>query len=210
MVDYFTKSTSIRENSMKSYNDCMNNEASSPAPAHSLTESRALSLLGSGIAPHTVAASLGISNSRISQLLSDENFAAQVAELRYKNLAKHNEHDSKLDEVEDTLVKRLIEDCLPLMHRPMEIIKAIQVINAAKRRGASTPEAIVEKQSIVQLVVPIQIINKFQTNLQGQVVTVGEQNLLTIQSGALEGLAKGKRDANEIAGEVVRERIGNV
>ena len=183
----------------------MNEAMNTPAPVVSVTESRALALLGSGIAPHTVAASLGISQARISQLLSDENFAAQVAELRYKNLAKHNEHDSQLDEVEDALVKRLINDCLPLMHRPMEIIKAIQVINAAKRRGASTPEAIVEKQSIVQLVVPVQIINKFQTNLQGQVVTVGEQNLLTIQSGALEGLAKRKHDADAIAGEVTRE-----
>jgi hypothetical protein len=190
----------------------MNDAMNTPAPIRTVTESRALTLLGSGIAPHTVAASLGISPARISQLLSDENFAAQVAELRYKNLAQHNERDSAYDSVEDTLLERL-KDCLPLMHRPMEIIKAIQVINGAKRRGASTPEAIVEKQSIVQLVVPVQIINKFQTNLQGQVITVGsdgnEQNLLTIQSGALEGLAKGKRDVNANAIESDRERIGS-
>ena len=192
----------------------MNDAMNTPAPAQTVTESRALSLLGSGIAPHTVAASLGISSARISQLLSDENFAAQVAELRYKNLAQHNERDSKYDDVEDTLIERL-KDCLPLMHRPMEIIKAIQVINNAKRRGASTPEAIVEKQSIVQLVIPVQIINKFQTNLQGQVITVGsdgnEQNLLTIQSGALEGLAKERREPNVNANAIEsdRERIGS-
>ena len=182
----------------------MSDAMSTPAPVVSVTESRALSLLGSGIAPHTVAASLGISQSRISQLLSDENFAAQVAELRFKSLAKHNEHDDKLDLMENDLIEKL-KDCLPLMHRPMEIIKAIQVINSAKRRGASTPEAIVEKQTVIQLVVPVQIINKFQTNMQGQVVSVGEQNLLTIQSGALEGLAKRKQDADEIA----RKAIGS-
>lgn len=182
----------------------MNPETSTPAPVVSVTESRALKLLGDGIAPFTVAASLGISQGRISQLLSDEVFAAQVAELRYKNLAKHNERDDLYDNMESDLIEKL-KDCLPLMHRPMEILKAIQVINGAKRRGASTPEAFTEKQSIVQLVVPIQIINKFQTNLQGQVVTVGEQNLLTIQSGALEGLAKEKRNVNEVAESVVRE-----
>lgn len=175
----------------------MNDAMNTPAPAVSVTESRALKLLGDGIAPHTVAASLGISVSRISQLLSDESFAAQVAELRYKNLAKHNERDEQYDTLEEDLIEKL-KDCLPLMHRPMEILKAIQVINAAKRRGASAPEALVEKQSIVQLVVPVQIINKFQTNIDGQVVTVGEQNLLTIQSGALEGLAKRVKDVNEI------------
>jgi hypothetical protein len=148
-----------------------------------------LNLLGSGVEPVTVAASLGLTQGRISQLLSDEYFAAQVAELRYHNLAKHNERDSEYDSIEDRLLERL-RDCLPLMHRPMEILRAIQVINAAKRRGASAPEAIIEKQSIVQLVIPIQILNKFSTNMQGQVVSVGEQNLLTIQSGALDGLVK--------------------
>jgi hypothetical protein len=153
------------------------------------TEERALTLLGQGIPPETVAASLGITASRISQLLSDENFAAQVAELRYTALAKHNERDSGYDALEDDLLERL-RDCLPLMHRPMEILKAIQIINSAKRRGSSTPEAIQSKQSVLTLVMPIQVIQKFTTNLQGQVTSVGEQQLLTIQSGNLSQLSR--------------------
>ena len=159
------------------------------------TESRALKLLGAGIKPEIVAASLGISASAISQLLSDENFAAAVSEARYETLAKHNERDSRYDRMEDDLLARL-EDCVPLMHRPMEVLKAIQVINAAKRRGTSTPEALIEKQQIIQLVVPIQLINKFQTDINGQVTQVGEQNLLTIQSSALDGLLKEKYRRN--------------
>lgn len=177
----------------------------------SLTEERALKLLGSGIPPATVAASLGISQSRISQLLSDENFAAKVAERRFLSISKHNDRDDRYDELEVKLVEK-IEDALPLMHRPMEIINAIRIINGAKRRGSSAPESIQEKQSVIQLVVPITLINKFQTNLQGQVVSVGEQNLLTIQSGQLDGLVKkGKDLANvqsqndPIEGRVIRE-----
>lgn len=160
-----------------------------------ITEDRAATLLGSGIKPEIVAASLGISHGRISQLLSDEQFATRVAELRYQNLAKHNERDDKADSLEDKILNRL-EDELPIVHRPMELLKMYQVINNAKRRGASTPEAIVEKQSIVQLVVPIQIINKFQSNAQGQVITVGNQDLLTIQSGALDNLVREKERLN--------------
>jgi len=191
----------------------MNDTAmNTPAPLLSITDERALKLLGSGIAPTAVADSLGISKARISQLLSDENFAAKVAELRYKNLAKHNDRDDAYDSAEDVLIKKLIDDCIPLMHRPMEIIKAIAVINNAKRRGASTPEAMIEKQAVIQLVVPVQIINKFQTNIQGQVVTVGsegnEQNLLTIQSHALEKLSK-EKNVNELAIEDTRERSRN-
>lgn len=159
------------------------------------TESRALSLLGSGITPEVVAASLGISVSRISQLLSEENFAAQVAELRFQNLQKHNVRDSEYDSLEDKLLEKL-KDCIPLMHRPMEILKAIQVINAAKRRGASAPESIIEKQTIVQLTLPIQIVNKFKTDINGQVTQVEDRPLVTIQSGTLDNFVKARRNEN--------------
>ena len=171
-------------------------------PTMSSIDSRALSLLGSGIAPSTVAASLGLSNARISQLLSEESFAAQVAELRYQNLAKHNERDGKADAIEDRLLDR-IEEGIDLVHRPMELAKLYQIVNNAKRRGSSTPEALVEKQSVIQLVIPIQIVNKFSTNIQGQVTTVGsgsdEQNLLTIQSGALDSLVKESKNGTSRA-----------
>lgn len=161
------------------------------------TEERALTLLGSGIAPETVAASLGVSASRISQLLSDEEFASKVATLRYENLAKHNTRDSSYDDLEDRLIEKM-QDCIPLMHRPMEILKAISVINAAKRRGQSTPESIIEKQAIIQLTVPVQIINKFQTNIQGQVTSIGEKSLVTIQSGSLDSLIKEKQNVGAL------------
>jgi|688.fasta_scaffold180971_3 hypothetical protein len=161
------------------------------------TESRALTLLGSGIAPETVAASLGVSVSRISQLLSDEAFASQVATLRFESLQKHNARDSSYDTLEDALLEKM-QDCIPLMHRPMEILKAISVINAAKRRGSSTPESIIEKQSIINLTVPVQIIQKFQTNIQGQVTSINDTSLLTIQSGSLDGLLKEKKDEHAL------------
>jgi len=165
------------------------------------TEDRALSLLGSGITPSIVAASLGVSESRISQLLSDDTFAARVAELRYEALQKHNKRDNDYDSLEDELIEKM-KDCIPLMHRPMEILKAISVINAAKRRGQSSPESITEKQQIIQLQIPVQVINKFQTNLQGQVteITTSEDNkshsLLTIQSGSLDSLVKERKVSN--------------
>ena len=165
------------------------------------TEDRALALLGSGITPSTVAASLGVSESRISQLLSNDTFAARVAELRYESLQKHNLRDSSYDSLEDELLEKM-KDCIPLMHRPMEILKAISVINAAKRRGQSNPESITEKQQIIQLQIPVQIINKFSTNIQGQVteITTSEDNqshsLLTIQSGSLDSLVKERKVSN--------------
>ena len=160
----------------------------------STTESRALSLLSQGLGPEVVAAAVGVSTSRISQLLSTPEFAAQVAEGRYENLAKHNTRDNAYDSMEDEL-----KDCLPFMMRPMEVLKAIQVINAAKRRGSSAPESITSQQTVVQLIMPTQILQSFTTNVNNQVIKAGQQDLVTVQSASMDKLlssSKGNRNVN--------------
>lgn len=156
--------------------------------------SRALTLLGQGIPASVVAATCGVSESRISQLVSDPVFAAQVAELRFSSLQKHNERDSKYDTMEDALIDKL-RDLLPLMMRPMEVLKAIQVINAAKRRGASSPDQVVQQQTFINLSIPTTLIQKFQINSNNHVTQAGEQTLLTLQSGSL--LKKIKEQQND-------------
>ena len=163
----------------------------------SVSETRALDLLGQGISPEHTSIAVGLTASRISQLLSQEDFAAAVAERRFNNLSKHNERDASYDELEDKLIERM-RDCLPLMVRPGEVLKAIQVINAAKRRGSSAPSSITEQQTIINLVMPTQIINKFTLNSNNQVVQVTAdsktQPMLTIQSGTLLKQIKEKSD----------------
>lgn len=163
------------------------------------TESRALSLLGQGLGPEVVAAAVGVSTSRISQLLSTPEFSAKVAELRYESLAKHNTRDAAYDALEDTLIEKL-KDLLPYMMRPMEVLKSIQVINAAKRRGASAPEHITAQQTVVQLVMPTQILQSFTTNINNQVIKAGAQELVTIQSGSMNKMLdtlRGNRNVDD-------------
>ena len=151
---------------------------------NSSTEDRALTLLGSGVSPEQVALALGVSVSRISQLLSTEDFARSVAELRFSNLQRHNEIDASYDDIEEKLIEKMRE-ILPMMYRPMEILKAISIINAAKRRGQSAPAAITAQQQVITLNMPTQIIHKFTTNIHNQVIQAGTQELLTIQSKEL-------------------------
>lgn len=165
------------------------------ATTTTVLEDRAATLLGTGLPAATVAASLGCSESYISQLLSQESFKSRVSTLRYESLAKHNARDTSYDTLEDKLLEKL-DTSLPLMHRPVEILKALQVVNAAKRRGSSTPEAIQEKQAVVSLVMPSVIVQKFTTNIQNQVIQAGNQELLTISSKELEnGTGAAKRIA---------------
>ena len=150
----------------------------------SVTEERALKLLGSGVNAESVAAALGVSPSRISQLLADEDFSLKVAQLRYEALQSHNERDSKYDKLEDSLLVRL-EKSLAFMIKPEIILKAIAIINNAKRRGQSAPSQVVNQQNIVSLILPTIIAEKFTVNINNQVVKAGDQNLLTMPSGNL-------------------------
>ena len=148
------------------------------------TEERALSLLGTGVLPEQVASALGVSPSYISQLLADEAFAQKVIDARYTALSAHNERDSSYDSLEDKLIKKL-ESKLGLMFKPETILKAIQVINGAKRRGQSAPEQVTNQNNIVQLLMPTQIVQNFTTNITNQVIKAGDQDLTTIPSGQL-------------------------
>lgn len=147
-------------------------------------EEKALNLLGSGIAAESVASALGVTPSRIAQLLADEVFSGQVSKLRYKSLQSHNVRDDKYDALEDRLLDKL-KLALPLMVKPSDIVNAMTRVNAAKRRGQSTPQQVVNQQNIINLTLPVVIAEKFSMNINNQVVKAGEQELLTMPSGNL-------------------------
>ena len=162
----------------------------------SLTERRALELLGSGAGPEQVASAVGVTTGFISQLLSDETFAAAVADLRFQSLSSYNTRDEKINSLEDQLLEKL-ENLLPMMFRPMEVVRAYATINAAKRRGAAAPATAHTTQNIVSITLPQIIVDRFTavtTNINNQVIKAGNQDLITMQSGAL--LANCKGDIN--------------
>lgn len=166
------------------------------------TEERALALLGAGVSPEQTASTLGVTPSAISQLLSQQEFALAVTQLRYEALSKHNARDAKYDELEDKLLAKM-DNLLPLMMRPREVMSALRDVNAAKRRGQSSPEQITNQQTVVSITIPVQIVNRFVSNQHNQVVQAGEQELLTIQSGSLLKQFKGDSNAT---GELKRIR----
>lgn len=147
-------------------------------------EEKALNLLGSGISAENTASALGVTPSRISQLLAIDAFSAQVSELRFEALQSHNVRDTRYDSLEDRLITRL-ENSLPLMVKPADIVNALTRVNAAKRRGQSAPQQVVNQQNIVNLTIPTVIIDKFTINVNNQVVKAGEQELQTMPSGNL-------------------------
>jgi predicted transcriptional regulator len=161
------------------------------------TQERALSLLGQGVSPEHTSLALGVTPSAISQLLSDPQFAEQVATLRFTNLAKHSERDNKADSLEDKLLDK-IQDLLPFISRPLEAARLYQIVNSAKRRGQSTPDSITNQQEVVQLVMPVQIINQYTVNSNNQVIKAGQQDLVTVQSGRMQHLLTQRKAATNV------------
>ena len=156
------------------------------------TEDRALSLLGQGCGPELVASAIGVSVSRISQLLSTPEFAEKVAALRFASLARHNERDQRADRIEDLLLEKL-ENVIPYITDPMKLVAAYTRINAAKRRGSSSPEAITAQTQVVSLNIPSVVINQhvkqdITVNINNQVIKAGTQDLITVQSSNMESL----------------------
>ena len=147
-------------------------------------EERAVTLLGAGVSPEQAAAALGVTPSRISQLLSDEFFAGKVSDLKFESLQKHNSRDNKYDTLEDKVLEKL-EKTLPMMYKPGEVLKTLQVLNGAKRRGQSSPDQVVNQQNIVTLILPTVVTQQFATNVNNQVIKAGEQDLVTLSSNQL-------------------------
>jgi hypothetical protein len=148
-------------------------------------ESRALKLLGDGFPNSVVASATGLSDSRVSQLLTDAEFSKQVSELRYNNLAKHNDRDAKADSIEDTVLEQL-ERNISLVHRPLELARIYSIINAGKRRGQSAPDHTVNQQPAVALVMPTLVIQNFTKSVNNQIVAAGDLSLVTIQPKQLQ------------------------
>lgn len=158
-------------------------------------EERALMMLGSGAPAHIVAAALGVTESRISQMMAVEEFAQQVQDLRFQSLQKHTLIDEKYQGLEEKLLDKL-DKVLPLMTKPRDVLAAVQIVNNAKRRGAQVSQEAHTHSQVVNLTLPVQIIHKFISNVNNQVIEVQDgssdqsTSLVTTSSGSLDRLAR--------------------
>jgi hypothetical protein len=161
------------------------------------TEARALSLLGDGYSAEVVAKAIGVTPARISQMLSNDEFKELVAELRFENLQLQTTRDKRLDTLEDKTLDKL-EKYLPLITRPMELIKAFQTLNSAKRRGSPAEAgATLINQTVVNLTIPSAIINKYKADANGQVIEVNDMPFISAPSSLLPTLIKREQQHEE-------------
>jgi hypothetical protein len=142
-------------------------------------------LLGLGLPNNVVAQAVGVTEGYISQLLAEEDFRREVHNLRLQNLTELSERDKKWNTLEDQLLQKL-EDLLPFgFVKPMEVLKALQIINGAKRRAMNMEVPAQAPQQLVPLVLPTVFAPKFVLNGDNQVIEVDGRTIATISAKAV-------------------------
>lgn len=169
---------------------------------------RAMELLGSNMTPSMTASILGCSEGLISQYMGEEVFATEVTKRRLKTLQGAIQRDNKYDSAEDLLLDKL-KDLIPMMYDPFKILRAIQVINGAKRRGAAgNIDPTTTPQTVVPLVVPVNVAVQFVLNGNNEVIDVGGRSLTPMtQSGVMTKLRELKHDDSRQVLEKLPERV---
>lgn len=176
-------------------------------------EQRALELLGRNLTQDVVASACGVTAGRISQLMADDDFRHKVQELRYQNITKISKIDEKYDTLENKVLDQL-EKTIHAIYKPHELLKAAQVLNAAKRRGSIIAGAEdVSNAKSITLNMPMMIVNRFIKDVNNQIIEVQDdkgnrQPLVTASSSSLANLTKSiveQRANDKAAGE---KRLG--
>lgn len=148
-------------------------------------------LLGNGLSNEVVATAVGVHPSYVSQLMAEEAFANEVIALRTKTLAASSKRDRSWDGIEDKLLSKLSEQVdLNMIYKPTDVLRALHVVNNAKRRGNSVESGLVVNNVVVNLRLPKVIKNAYTRNIDGEVVEVttpeGEvQTLVTMPASTL-------------------------
>lgn len=156
-------------------------------------------LLGTGLSPEVVASAVGCEASYVSQLLSDEGFANEVSTLRTIALTSHSRRDASIDSIEDKLLLELDEMVASkAFYKPRDVLHAVQVVNAMKRRGHVAQHTGGVVNNIVHISLPPSAVRRFTTNRVNEVIDIDGQTVVTMPSHQLlKDLAARGEEGNE-------------
>jgi hypothetical protein len=143
-----------------------------------------IEMLGRGITPTQVSLAVGCDDSYISQLMSDENIALQVANLRASHFSNYVAQDRELDTAEEEALTRL-KHLVPFITKPSEAARVYSVLNAAKRRTADSSAIASAPAQTVMLEIPQAARVSFTLTVDRQVIEVQGRSMTTMPAKSL-------------------------
>lgn len=182
-------------------------------PSMTPTQQKIMEMLGRGYPRVTVADTVGVTEGYISQLLSEEWFAQEVQRRKFAQSQKLTQLDDKYDSLEEKLLAKL-DKASALLIKPLDIARVLTAVNGAKRKGVQNQDPATLVQTVVQLNMPIQLMQKFVKDSNNQVVEIqhGQESpraLVTIPGGALEELSRKACEDKFAAGQPGISNLGS-
>lgn len=152
------------------------------------TQLRILQLLGNNIPQAQVAQAVGVDESYISQLMAKDEFREYVTRIKFEKLQERNEIDSNYDDMEREIQKKM-RQILPMIQKPRDVLDFATKINAMKRRGNLGDTATSTTQTVVELTLPVAILNKIIVDPEtNRVIEASGSPMLTAPSSTLVNL----------------------
>jgi predicted transcriptional regulator len=142
------------------------------------TRQHALTLLSQGVSPSQAASALGVTESQISQYLSDDDFAAALESQRAAATAEDLAYDEKLDKIEGAYLERIEQKAA--FANLQQSLQAFKILNGAKRRKDSRiPQTNSGSGAVVNITIPVSIMPQYITNSQNEIVEVEGQTMVS-------------------------------
>lgn len=169
---------------------------SGSAPVLSGTKQRALEMLAQGVPNGQVAQVLGVSDSAVSQLMQDEDFAKLVQEKRVQVSEQDEKFDGKLENGEE----RALDLILAKMNfgNLGQQLAVFKTLNQAKRRKDSRMVQPAGTGHTTTLVLPAVIVPVYVKNEQSEIIEVDGKTMLSANAQRLNEIVK-ERTGVEIA-----------
>lgn len=147
-----------------------------------------LALTEAGMTPATISTHVGVSESYISQILNESSIKKKVIEAQLAVLDERTARDAKYDALEDTLLHKM-QSIAPQLYKPQDVLRALQAINKAERRGA-TSQQLAElsnsrEASTIVLELPERVRTKVVKSHTREVISVNDRALITKDSKLL-------------------------
>ena len=160
------------------------------------TKQRALDMLAQGMSNSQVANVLGVTDSAVSQLMEDEDFARLVQEKRVKVSQEDERFDTKLEVGEE----KALDNILAKMHfgNLGQQLAAFKTLNQAKRRKDTRITQPQQNGHTTNLILPAVIVPVYVKNSQSEIVEVDGKTMLSASATRLNEIVK-ERTGVEIA-----------
>jgi len=153
---------------------------------------RAQEMLSAGLPATVVAARLGVTDSTISQMLSDPDFAEAVEAARLEATQEDQKFDSKLEETESQALDNIAAKIR--FGNLQQSLQAFKVLNGARRRKDNAQLA-VPVGTAVQINMPTVLMPVYVLNQRSEIVEVDGQTMISASPKRMEEISQARMAA---------------